>query len=365
MKRILIVDDEPIIRLSLAKKAGECDASAFVAGVASDGREALEWLERNFADLCITDVKMPVMNGLELIRAIRERYPWMSCIVVSSYDEFEYVKRSMELDVIDYVLKPVDSAELKKVMAKAFADIDRSRRDEAARLLIGKIPLHRDMLDRWVQTLDALLAEQVPLLVIDTLEMMEAWAEGRLHLLPELAEGWLGVVYETLLKEDRMEPEREPRVPEDIRKHFETLAHDRLRTWFRVCAAGVLERGAGRLIDRVAKQRSLKGSRLILQVKEYVDKHYAERITLRDVADALSISRTYLASQFKQETGMTFLNYLVSVRMERARELLLNTPMKVYEITASVGYENTIHFSKLFKEYYGLNPMEYKKRMGG
>ena len=363
MKRILIVDDEPIIRLSLAKKAGESDPAAVVVGVASDGREALDWLDSHYADLCITDVKMPVMNGLELIRAIREQYPWMSCIVVSSYDEFEFVKRSMELDVIDYVLKPVDTAELKKVMAKAFADIERSRRDEAARLLIAKMPLHRDMLDRWVQTLDALLAEQVPMLIVDTIGMMETWAEGRLHLLPELAYGWLDVVHETLLKEDRNDPE--PDVPEDIRKQFETLPRDRLRTWFRVCAAGVLERGAGRLIERVRRQRSMKGSRLIAQVKAYVDKHYAERITLQDVADALLVSRTYLASQFKQETGMTFLNYLVSVRMEKARELLLNTPMKVYEITASVGYENTIHFSKLFREYYGLNPMEYKKRMGG
>ncbi|AGA57399.1 response regulator containing CheY-like receiver domain and AraC-type DNA-binding domain [Thermobacillus composti KWC4] len=365
MKRILIVDDEPIIRLSLAKKAGECDPSAVVAGVASDGREALDWLENHYADLCITDVKMPVMNGLELIRAIRERHPWMGCIVVSSYDDFDFVKRSLELDVIDYVLKPVDSDELKNVMAKAFAELEGSRRDEAARLLIGKIPLHRDMLDRWEQTLDAMLAEQVPLLIVDTLAMMEQWTVGRLHLLPELAGGWLDVVHETLLKEARGVPEREPDVPENIRTAFETLSLDRIRTWFRLCAAGVLEQGGCRLIEQIAKQRSLKGSRLATQVKEYVDRHYAERITLQDVADALCISRTYLASQFKQETGMTFLNYLVSVRMERARELLLNTPMKVYEITMSVGYENTIHFSKLFKEYYGLNPMEYKKRMGG
>ncbi|OUM93806.1 MAG: hypothetical protein A9Z00_02500 [Thermobacillus sp. ZCTH02-B1] len=363
MKRILIVDDEPIIRLSLAKKAGACGEGAVVAGVASDGREALDWLEAHYADLCITDVKMPVMNGLELIRAIRERHPWMRCVVVSSYGEFEFVKRSLELDVVDYVLKPVDSDELEKVMSRAFAEIDRSRRDEAARLLIGKLPLHRDMLERWVQTMETLQSGQVPLLVVDTLAMMEDWLDGRYHLLPELAGGWLDVVHETLFKESRCEPD--PAVPGEIAKSFERLERNRVRTWFRASAAGVLEAGAVRLIDCAAKRRSLKGSRLIAQVKEYVDKHYAERITLQDVADALMVSRTYLASQFKQETGMTFLNYLVSVRMERARELLLNTPMKVYEITSSVGYEDTIHFSRLFREYYGLNPMEYKKRMGG
>lgn len=362
MNRVLIVDDEPIIRLSLAKKVKECDETAIVAGTAADGQEALKWLGGHFADLCITDVKMPNMNGLELIRSIKTSYPWMHCIVVSSYDDFSYVKQSLELNVIDYILKPVDTTELRRVLKKAMAEMSRNRKDAAARLLLNKLPHHRDMLERWLKAAETLLVEKIPLLIVDTLDMLESWVQRQYHLLPELATQWLGVVYETLLKECRYEPAA---LPAEIRATFEMLTHAQLRTYFRVCAVHDLERGACQLIARMQEERNRKGSRIVAQVKEYVEKHYAGRITLQDVADALGISRTYLASLFKQETGMTFLNYLVSVRMEKARELLLNTPMKVYEITSSVGYENSIHFAKLFKEYFGLNPMEYKKRMGG
>lgn len=360
MYRIIVVDDEPIIRSVLAKKVEENSEIAAIVGVLADGQEALKWLDAHYADICITDVRMPNLNGLQLIERINERFPWMSCIVVSSYDDFDYVKQSLQLQVIDYVLKPVDSQDLRRVLQQAVSGLEKRRHDEAARLLLRMMPNHLEMLKQWRELLASLQTERLPQLIIDTLEMLEEWAKERWDLLPHLAVQWIGVLAEGLCKESQTEAHQRFQY---ILQENREWANYPARRMNRMCAVYQLELGARKLADWMQGEKNRQGRRIISQVKAFIHDHYAEKITLQEIADAVSMSRTYLASLFKQETGMTVLNYLVKVRMEKARELLLNTPMKIYEITLAVGYEDSIYFSKLFREYFGLNPMEYKKRM--
>ncbi len=360
MISFLIVDDEPLIRMSLTKKIEEYAASAAVVGTAADGAEALAWLEGHYADVCVTDVRMPNMDGLELIDRMKEKYPWMTSIVVSSYDDFGYVKRSLRLGVVDYVLKPVDSADLKLVLDKTISELHQSRDLKASRLMVNRLPQYKEMIDRWSEQMRSLLTEQHPLLVVDTLEMLEEAAENRHYLLPHLAVQWLRVMSDMLTPGSDASTQGG-----DADGELAHLLKEDMRRYYRLSAVHRLETGARALAGRMLAQRNKQGTRMVSAVKQYIHEHYAERITLQEVADAVSMSRTYLASLFKQETGMTILHYVVLVRMEEAKKLLLTTPMKVYEISASVGYEDSIHFSKLFKDHYGLNPLEYKKRLGG
>ncbi|CAM3609082.1 DUF2961 domain-containing protein [Marinicrinis lubricantis] len=118
-------------------------------------------------------------------------------------------------------------------------------------------------------------------------------------------------------------------------------------------------------LEQVIQENGSAQHQTVEQVKRYVQEHYAKKIHLQDVADAVSMSRTYISNLFKQQTGMTIWNYLVAVRMQHARDMLLRSSMKSYEVAMRVGYENSIHFSKLFREHFGLNPMEFKRKMGG
>lgn len=95
---------------------------------------------------------------------------------------------------------------------------------------------------------------------------------------------------------------------------------------------------------------------------EYVHNHYAEDVTLEELASKLYISKNYLNQLFKKVTGETFTNYVIRVRIEKARSLLLEGKYLIYEIAEMVGYDNVPYFSTLFKKYCGVSPSELLKK---
>lgn len=359
MNRILIVDDERLIRSSLTKLIEDIDDLHVVSGTASNGVEALEWMDEHYVDMCITDVRMPRMDGLELIQEINKRYPWMSCIVVSSYDEFDYIRQSIRLGAVDYVLKPVNRQTLHEAIARSYHKTSDSRFDYVSSLLLKNLPHNRELLERWVEQVRTVQYETMPLVIVDTLEKLESWVGKELHYLNPLAMAWLGLVSEELKKE-KLEIKLEEGI--DLGLGDKAIPLSKLRSYFRLCAVRRLEEGANLLFD-VRRASKYPSRKLIDDVKLYIEEHYAEKLSLQELADVSMVSRNYISILFKKTTGTTIWNYLVKVRMLKARELLLNTCMKVYEISNEVGYENSVHFSQLFKEHYGLSPAEYKKRM--
>ncbi|MGV2786904.1 helix-turn-helix domain-containing protein, partial [Clostridium perfringens] len=87
-----------------------------------------------------------------------------------------------------------------------------------------------------------------------------------------------------------------------------------------------------------------------------------ENITLRDMANRFSFSPNYLGVLFKEETGHNFSDYVIKLRMERARDLLKTTKLKIYEIASQTGYQYLPYFSRQFKEMYGMTPLEYRRK---
>lgn len=125
MYRILIVDDEKIERKGISFLIKQMNAACELAE-AVNGQQALEWLLENEADILLTDVKMPHMDGIELIRKIKEKNinPRMKIIIISGYSDFEYAKLAVKLGVSDYLLKPVDPKEFEPTMKKIMDSID-------------------------------------------------------------------------------------------------------------------------------------------------------------------------------------------------------------------------------------------------
>ena len=125
MYRILIVDDEKIERKGVSFLIRQMDVECEITE-SLNGQAALEWLEANEADILITDVKMPHMDGIELIKQIKERNinPLMKIVIVSGYSDFEYAKLAVKLGVSDYLLKPVDPKEFEPTMKKLMDSIE-------------------------------------------------------------------------------------------------------------------------------------------------------------------------------------------------------------------------------------------------
>ncbi|QMV40089.1 response regulator [Cohnella cholangitidis] len=103
--KIMLVDDEIIVRLGM-KSVIDWEANGFRhVGEACDGKEALVLLEQVKPDILLTDIKMPNMNGIELIESVKRLYPWIRILVLSSHDEYDYVRSAMKLGADDYILK--------------------------------------------------------------------------------------------------------------------------------------------------------------------------------------------------------------------------------------------------------------------
>ena len=114
------------------------------------------------------------------------------------------------------------------------------------------------------------------------------------------------------------------------------------------------------IIELVGRSHSDRSSTLVRKAKEYMDMHYAEAISVKDVADAVCISESYFKSVFKKGSGYSYSEYLSHVRIEQAKHLLLTTENPVTEIAYDVGYHTPNSFSALFKKHTGMTATQYK-----
>ena len=118
-----------------------------------------------------------------------------------------------------------------------------------------------------------------------------------------------------------------------------------------------------KIIEEVNRNPKSKDKEVIESIKEYLNYHYAEEISVEKLSDIACVSPNYFSAMFKKETGEGYKNYLTRIRMEKAVELLQTTDLKTYEIGENVGYNNSRRFVEAFKQNYGETPVEYKKRL--
>jgi two-component system, response regulator YesN len=117
--RVLIVDDESRIAQLISKLIHWTENGLVPAGICLDGKEAYDWISSGSADIVITDIRMPVMDGLELIRCTHElQRDAVHFIVISGYREFEYAHTALKYGVEDYLLKPVNEHELNATLKR-------------------------------------------------------------------------------------------------------------------------------------------------------------------------------------------------------------------------------------------------------
>ena len=109
-----------------------------------------------------------------------------------------------------------------------------------------------------------------------------------------------------------------------------------------------------------ARQSGATGKTVIKDALDYIEKHYCENISLADVADAISISKNYLANLFKKEMNVTLINYVTNLRIEEAKRLLKEERLKMYEVAEAVGYNDYAYFSQIFKKHTGVTLSDYK-----
>jgi len=121
---ILLVDDESAVREGIRNRTPWERYNFRVVGEAGNGIEALEMIEELHPDVVITDIKMPYLDGMELIKEIRKSHPPVTIIIISGYDEFTYAQQAIRYDVSEYVLKPVTSEDICNLLERTAKHLD-------------------------------------------------------------------------------------------------------------------------------------------------------------------------------------------------------------------------------------------------
>jgi len=499
--RVVVVDDERLVQLGIQTYLQQAGEKFEIGGVFANGRDALNAMRQQPVDVLLTDIKMPVMDGLELIEKTRQENLAEAIIVLSCHEEFDLVRRAFTNGADEYVLKheieqnqlievlqrqtgaprhvpgndevpaydewsraesalypgrplicgtyrfkhryddafrvvpwePVRSAldsEIARVLAKHGPAVH-LRRPRGPLLLFGlrevdEVEPHRrarragqDLIAElrrywnremqiWFSTRHWQLSDLVDhegeahslrdtalytagdtvSLVGEGKEETDAWpAPPRIHLgdadaphtwcrgtqrflqearrteLPpsELRLGISGMLHQidrdlhavvgrslsqVLESASTVDEEHDSLLAK--LEHFDDL--EMLQAWLESLFTQVAA-----AIATEYKRRTRMG-----RVLEFIDESFQEPLRLSDLAGRFSISRTYLCSRFREETGMTFSEYLNRRRIDRAQEMLLSSDMTAKEISFHVGYENPNYFSRVFKTYTGESVSSYR-----
>lgn len=149
MYKVLVVDDKPIVIHGLCKQIDWDSLNMELAGTATNGQDAISLMSHQPIHLLVTDVCMPQMDGLALITKAKLINPAIRCIIISAHDEFEYVKKALQLGVENYLLKPINHRELNETLTKTLENLER---DQIATPLLSSdiLAFRTNILDRWV-----------------------------------------------------------------------------------------------------------------------------------------------------------------------------------------------------------------------
>lgn len=131
MYQIFVVEDELLIRQNIRNLVESMPGPYAFCGEACDGEMALSMMQDLMPDILLTDIRMPFLDGFELIRHVKAMMPWIKIIIISGYDDFEYARKAISLGVDHYLLKPVRTQELTSVIEKAARSIEESKAQNA------------------------------------------------------------------------------------------------------------------------------------------------------------------------------------------------------------------------------------------
>ncbi|KMJ55045.1 hypothetical protein AB685_29325 [Bacillus sp. LL01] len=525
MMKVIITDDEIQVRKGLRFKV-DWEVEGFeIVAEASNGQVALELLKNIDVDLIITDMRMPIMDGVELAKRCYEQYPHVKLIVLSGYSDFYYVRGSMKEGVRDYLLKPVAPDELEEALRRIRKEIEEEKKSQIEsdrmrqlvhshlqqvqeqyflqlvkgewlqlrmvkerllqlqleeladenvtvqfatveiresednpnrlkelwlpfQLLCKEIakehagtysfydPSYTNMV-QFLQLLDSKTPEQTSNLVkfiqekvknylnLETVigignvvKGLEEFRNGYISSLLSWSQSQLGgqsqVIDETVAREAVFDfsPDFERKLTNAIEnvdiemfkenlnnilggakaqsvlsftfvanrvlfllgslvKKYDTETKDIQNTIWN-CQQSIWELNSqhkviefliqlAQLIVEKVRLARFSNSKLIESIRHYLDEHYANEISLTSLSKLFHINSAYLSETFKHQVGQNFSDYLVHLRMEKAKHFLKDHQLKIIDVANLVGFSNSGYFSTVFKKQFGQTPLEFRK----
>lgn len=498
--KVLIVDDEYIMRQGIRHMIEWEKEGYQLVGEAANGEEGLLMIEEHQPDIVLADIVMPVLDGMDFAVIVKKRFPKVRLIMLSSYDDFEYVKKTLLSGACDYILKPsLNQEELLGLLSRTAGMIpgmqpeknqELSVSEKLIRYLNGyetdlkegdfrqrfpytncRLLLSRDSIgqtgrleegmelahfikDYWKEQKDFEIEvlnvdEEVCVMILNYRirdeENMLAQAEQCIHKLSCYRPGsfWIygtlfhgmaglrdsyqrgcdlfdlkfyyketpflcaasakkckkaerfsyeqyaellkyrsfkealkqleayvtymcnctaeeyllkntakNLIYNFLLEKEKADGE----VCANKSDFFRKIDHCRYVQDFKEQMKTMIEE-----LGRECERKSYADDRLN-EIKQYIEKNYAQEIELKQVAKKFNYNYNYLSTYFNKKTGKSFSEYLNRIRIEKACELLKSTSCTIAQISERTGYSDPSYFSRIFKSRTGKTPAQWKRQ---
>ncbi|MEW9050822.1 MAG: response regulator [Neobacillus sp.] len=525
--RALIVDDEKHVREGIKILAAWEQFGIEEIYEAENGEEAVHYIQKYKPEIIFSDMKMPKMDGTQLLEWIKENHPKSKTIVVTGYDDYHYMRKAIHFGSSDYLLKPIDPEILNHTLEKTVnewkkEEAERRKKETSSQLINEMKPVYRDR--KLTQLLNSDLFESnlyqefgfhqsrtykaavmrinshtfeafqgdrdltyfTILNVINEVVMeMECGIgfrylsnKGQIVILFwdkfELIENLLAKIYRTLkngmsiscpialgrsvnnhskLIESYQDARQillnrnilsnrdtrvylfDPSTAHDVKSliaysshielaiqageigafddlinqietdfiekdylsvrqllHFENEYMVISNKWFKHynlpgkvsddIEARVdlffdqngtfqlepykkrIRREISIFLKKVKKSVQQKNSNIIYDIEKYLQENFDRDVKLQEISDQFYISREYISRKFKQEFNVNISDYIVKIRIDKAKSLLKNSQLKIYEIATMIGYQDDKYFRKVFKKIVGVTPNEYREGIG-
>ena len=357
MYSILVVDDMEIFLIELKRLKVWGDKSGFkIIDTASNGKEALELLKKNSYDLILTDIRMPVVDGLQLLREVKKNKLCECVVILSEYSEFNYARQGIILGAFDYIVKPATEETMLELLkrTKSFLDKAYNKEYDLANISI-------DMDSEWIYpTSDE---RQIIKYLINK-------DDSAIKLLKATIENLYSVLSNNIIKADIIIKKMYHNIISAAYDKFNWLSNYIDINFFETMdyihegdANAFMEfycRKIEWLLGFLQKFYIETSDELIEEICKYMLNNPNYDLKLKVIAEKFYINNTYLSNTFANKTGVRFNEYITMIKMARAQYLFVSTKLKTYEIGYEMGYHDINYFSKLFKKYYGKSPSEYR-----
>lgn len=357
---VLIADDDRITREGIHEFVDWESLGLTVVATAKDGREALELLSCHDVDILITDIRMPYMTGFELVNAASSKGRFPATIIISGYDDYEYLQQAIQLHIIlGYIFKPIQLEQMERMLRDAI----RFRREWLQKIRVPELTDQDHSRFSYKN-------------VVVNLQNLEAVYQGLKnndidHVMPLFRQSWNHAIdaecslnftrryaweffisLTQLLAKDGINAM-------DITMGSDPLsliaAIDQKEEVFKLIC-GFLENVALYL-----SQQNHYADSKFYYVQQALETRFADpELSLQLLAGELDVTANYLGALYRKERGWSFGTELTNRRIEQAKELLSTSNSKVADIAAAVGFSDSKYFAVTFRKVTNMTPSEYR-----
>lgn len=361
MLNVMLVEDNDVYRKEIKRfKLWGANSGFIITFEAKNGYEALKKLEKESVDLVLTDIKMPIIDGIELLYKIMSEKLCSCVVLMSEYNEFDYAKQGITYRAFDYLLKPINEADLEKLLKRAEEYINTLKAEKE------KIIKLEEMLTEKIEgiypyyDINQILKniKECDLKAIDLIEnMIFSMADTFNNDITKISYVLKNVIVQII---------------SFVRENYSWM--DKFLNLDKYVSSQYLDRSdlnalkekviqlVTTIIDYISMFKlGNNTNEAIQQICLYIISNIENNVTLQDISESSFLNKSYISDVFKQKTGVTLVKYMTMAKMEMAKKILINEKLKNYEIAEILGYKDVEYFSKVFKKYAGVTPVEFRE----